>query len=124
MLHYICVFAGGGAGCMARYALGVRMASYTQSGQIPWHTLTINLLGCLFIGLLLGYLQTRPNSYLAALLVSGFCGGFTTFSTFSNETLELLRNGHTLTTLSYLIISLGVGLCCTAVGYILARQLA
>lgn len=89
---------------------------------MPWPTLTVNLLGCLCIGLLLGYLHTRPNSHLAALLVSGFCGGFTTFSTFSNETLELLRNGHFVPAITYLALSIGLGLCCTAGGYALARH--
>ena len=73
----------------------------------PWGTFTVNIVGCLLIG----FLSALPSSGTVIspatrlLLTTGFCGGFTTFSTFSLETAGLLQNGHTGTAAAYVICS-------------------
>lgn len=85
--------AGGAVGSVCRYLLSsVHMASF------PWGTLTVNVLGSLLIGLLAG-LSGRGllSPELKLLLVTGFCGGFTTFSTFANESFGMMKAGEVLT---------------------------
>lgn len=112
----LCVFLGGGAGSLCRYAIGTHLVK-ASSGGFPWGTLAANALGCLFIGLLLGWFERRGAGLGQLLLVTGFCGGFTTFSTFSNETVQLLRQGATGMALSYAGISIATGLLLCAAGY-------
>jgi CrcB protein len=121
--HPITLLAvGGGAGTNARYWLGHYVAEWQvrRFGEIefPWATFFINVAGSVLLGFVAAaYLhQTGPahsdpvkrNWYL--LLGTGFCGGFTTFSTFSFETLELLRDGKTWAALAYSLGSVAVGL--------------
>lgn len=87
---------GGGAGANARYWFGRLVAHLQGPVDFPWATLAVNVSGSTILGFVAGaYLghpdPVRRNWYL--LLGTGFCGGFTTFSTFSYETLELLRGG-------------------------------
>src|SRR6516162_8064819 len=90
--------AGGGVGANARYWFGRLVAQMQGPVEFPWATLAINVSGSAILGVLAGHYLGHPdpdpvrrNWYL--LLGAGFCGGFTTFSTFSLETLELLRDG-------------------------------
>lgn len=88
------VFLGGGLGSACRFLIGKEVIKLTDS-QFPWGTLSANLLSCLVLGLVLsvaGKGIIRSESWLAFLTI-GFCGGFSTFSTFSLETLRLMRDG-------------------------------
>ena len=89
-------FVGGGSflGGAARYLVSVAMRNV--SAGFPWATLAVNLLGCLLIGLFTGYLNKNltGESVVALFLTYGVCGGFTTFSTFSKETLLMLQSGN------------------------------
>ena len=82
------VVAGGGAGAGLRFLVGLRV----PAALYPWHTLGINTVGSFALGVLAGACRDRPGWY--ALLGVGVCGGFTTFSTFSLETLTLLDEGR------------------------------
>jgi len=122
--EFLFVFLGGGIGSVLRYAIGLiqvhlRLNPISTLGQtlFPWPTLTANLLGCLLIGLfysLSARLEWSPE--LRLLLTTGLCGGFTTFSTFSNEGLQLLRAGHFGIFALYFVLTLVLGLGAVALG--------
>jgi fluoride exporter len=110
------VAIGGAAGALARYLISVAALPISQS--LPWGTIGINILGSFVIGLF-GTLTLAngrfPVSEDARLFVMvGLCGGFTTFSSFSLQTLDLLRNGATTRAFANIIVS--VVLCVGAVG--------
>lgn len=111
------VFAGGGLGSICRFALSV----YNQNIW-AWGTLIANSLSCLILGFctyLIAH-NSLPKSSAHFLLV-GFCGGFSTFSTFSNELLNLLRADQFQTAIIYLSISLGIGLLGILLGLYLGK---
>ncbi len=115
MLKLLCIFIGGGLGSICRYSVGVYLIQSSQ-GRLPWATFIANALGCLLIGLLMGYFERTHTSWLYMLLVTGFCGGFTTFSTFSNESFQLMRQGLYTTAFGYMALSLFIGLSAVGVG--------
>ncbi len=87
------VFIGGGLGSAARYAVG-RWFNSTEV-SIPYGTLTANIVGSLLIGFIMGYAlkSNLLSQQMTLLLATGFCGGFTTFSTFAYENQVFLKNG-------------------------------
>ena len=89
----------------------------------PWGTLAVNVLGSLAIGILSGWLAQGVAGMAAirAFAVVGFCGGFTTFSTFSNETFRLLESGQWGLMALYAGLSVLAGLGAVALGYLISR---
>ena len=113
LLVYIGSFFGGGA----RYLVGKAVQSWVAV-LFPWGTMAVNVIGCFLIGLLSGLSlggQISPTTKL--VLVTGFCGGFTTFSTFMNENLLLGRDGAMLSAVLYTLLSLALGLIAVIIGY-------
>lgn len=107
------LFVGGGIGANARFWFGRFVAQLQGPVEFPWATFIINVAGSVILGAVAGSFLNHPdpvrrNWYL--LLGTGFCGGFTTFSTFSLETLELLRDGKTLSAVLYVMGSVLAGL--------------
>ncbi len=100
MSTWLLVAAGGALGAMARWSLGILFAS---GGEFPWATLSINIAGSLAIGLVWGAWSDAAwfVSWGRALLVSGLLGGFTTYSAFSLETVNLLTSARTGTAFAY-----------------------
>ncbi|OUO78621.1 hypothetical protein B5F53_10070 [Blautia sp. An249] len=110
----LAVGAGGCVGAVLRYLLG--LLPVWDKSPFPFSTLLINTIGAFIIGVVSGYAMkhTGSNEYLILFLKTGLCGGFTTFSTFSLETLQLYRNGNFLSAGCYAAGS--VLICVTAAG--------
>lgn len=111
--NLVLVGLGGAAGSMLRYLCGRAL----NAAAFPYGTFLVNILGCLLIGLLWGMFTRHLNEHWRLLLVTGFCGGFTTFSTFSYEGVQMLQDNRWLTFALYAALSLGTGLIATYFGY-------
>lgn len=111
---------GGFAGSVCRYLISVAMLPLIPQDGIPWHTLLVNVVGSLLIGFLLA---AEVQGHWHSLGVVGFCGGFTTFSTFSLELLRMIRAGHYPTAASYVGLSLAFSLAAVAFGFYLGTRI-
>lgn len=118
MKNLVLIFLGGGAGSVFRFLI-----SSSLNGLIafPLGTFVVNITGSLLLGFLLGLGLREISSQLSLLLMIGFCGGFTTFSTFSAETLELLKAGEYLSLILYSGLSLACGIIAVFAGIFLSR---
>ena len=109
MKAIVLVFLGGGFGSVLRYLLSKALNS--DLSGIPYGTFAVNLFGSLLIGIILGL--SVKGSVLTQnqtlLLATGFCGGFSTFSTFSFETFELIKQGNYLVAILNMVLSVVVG---------------
>ena len=115
---YLAVGIGSGVGSVLRYGVSL-LSQMTLGGYFPWGTLIVNVLGSCLIGWLAATLSRSPHSsmaHLQPLLVAGFCGGFTTFSLFSLETLYLVQVGKPAMALVYIVFSLPLWLGAAVVG--------
>jgi CrcB protein len=113
------VFAGGGAGSALRYVTD-RWVQSRHALRFPLGTLTVNLTGSFVLGLVSGGVAHAGwSSHVQALLGTGFCGGLTTFSTFSVETVELLGGRLTTRAAGYVVLSVGLGVGLAALGWAL-----
>ena len=119
-MECIMVGLGGAAGAILRYLIGLLPVG-TQGG-FPWKTLAINIIGSFIIGVLTGLILKGSLTPRAELLLkTGFCGGFTTFSTFMKESDTLFSSHLPLTLILYLALSIVLGMIAVWVGYRLAR---
>lgn len=121
MKELLLVCAGSFFGGGARYLVSKAIQSWVTVG-FPWGTLTVNVVGCFLMGLLSGLSlggQISPATKL--VFVTGFCGSFTTFSTFMNENLLLSRDGAMLSAVLYTLVSLALGLIAVVLGYQIAK---
>ncbi len=122
MHNVIAVFLGGGIGAVLRYLTGVFAVRYL-SVNLPVATFAVNIIGCFILGLLFAFFIDKPeiNTPLKLALTVGFCGGLTTFSTFSLELFEMLKNALYMQVFVYLILSLIIGLLAVWVGVCCAK---
>jgi fluoride exporter len=116
------VAAGGAVGGALRAA--VVTAWPARPGRIPWGTLTVNVAGAFVLGVLVAA-SLRPSSRVTAavraLLGAGFCGAFTTMSSFAAEVCELVRTSHAPIAVTYAAATFGAGLLTAALGWRIAR---
>lgn len=113
---------GGGLGSIFRYLTSVLTAKH-YTYPFPLATFAANILGCFLIGLLIGKLgdSIDTSQNLRLLLLTGFCGGYTTFSTFSSENLYLLQTQNYILLAGYVLASVLVGLFAVWLGIVLSR---
>ncbi len=122
--RYALLAVGGAIGTMARY--GVTVLAMPMSKDMPWSTILINALGSFIIGffgtltLAHGRFPLSENARLFVMV--GFCGGFTTFSSFSLQTLDLLRGGAVGRGILNVLISVTICICAVAAGHFLAAH--
>lgn len=121
----IAVTVGSGLGGLARFLLSGAIQA-RMAGGFPLGTLTVNVLGSFILGALVRHTAINPafSPQLRLLIGAGFCGGFTTFSTFSVEALDLLHRGDHGRALLYLVISATAGLLAALAGMAAVRALS
>lgn len=120
MKEILWVGLGGFVGSVCRYLISVAMQPVVSQNSIPWHTLLVNVVGSLLIGCLLAI---EVKAHWHSLSVVGFCGGFTTFSTFSLELLRMMRSGHYSIAVSYIGLSLLFSLMAVALGFYIGTKI-
>lgn len=123
MPNLLLIALGGACGALARY--WVTSLFYSPQSTMPWGTLVVNVLGSLIMGIL--FVLVVEKSQLAAsyrpLLMVGFLGAFTTFSTFSLETVALIHEGHIMSAAIYILLSVILSVMALAAGIALIRAL-
>lgn len=115
-MNLILVFLGGGLGSLIRYSISNYFQ--TSGNEFPKATLLANLISCLIAGILVASLpKSAQLDQYKALLLTGFCGGFSTFSAFSTETIQLILVGNHWTAFNYVFFSLLGGLLTMYFGF-------
>jgi fluoride exporter len=121
---FVAVALGGAVGSLARYSLD-RLIERRSFAVFPWATFTINATGCLLIGLVIAALVDRDHTpaWLRLGLVMGVLGGYTTFSTFAQETLDLIEEGRIDVAALYAFGSLALGVLAVFLGIRIGQAL-
>ncbi|MFN8487519.1 MAG: fluoride efflux transporter CrcB [Caldilineaceae bacterium] len=124
MNKFLLVGAGGFVGAIARYWLGTYIQAVSQGAAFPYATLLINVTGCLVIGFLAHLaLHNIMGLEMRLLLITGFLGAYTTFSTFGNETVLLIQSNKSSLAFAYIAASLTLGLGAVWIGQWLAGRM-
>ena len=120
MIEILAVFIGGGLGCLARFGVS-NAITILISSSLPVATLVSNIASCLIFGAGFYFFPEKmaENSTFRLLLITGFCGGFSTFSSFSFETLELFRNGNIFYGIANISVSI---ILCSAILYFFVSE--
>ncbi len=113
-MTFLLIFLGGGLGAIARYALAL-LIPHTE-GKIPYAILVSNLLGCFLIGIAYGAIKSHHPQWAYPLIITGFLGGFTTFSSFALDTHNHITGGFHGVALVYIAITVIGGLSLTYLG--------
>ncbi|MDP2527037.1 fluoride efflux transporter CrcB [Maribacter dokdonensis] len=123
MKQFILVFLGGGFGSILRYIISKNLNAYYSNFYLG--TFLVNVIGCLIIGILIGL--SLKNNYISEnqtlLLATGFCGGFTTFSTFALESNILLKESSLIQTSLYMGLSVVIGVLAISLGLWICKML-
>lgn len=122
MLNVLAVFLGGGIGAVLRYLTGVLFVQYLKF-HLPLPTFVVNVVGCFILGFVyvLCLEKFQLNPALKLLITVGFCGGLTTFSTFSFEIFDMIQNLQYIHAALYTIVSLVIGVLAVLLGGYLCR---
>jgi len=119
LIQALAVAAGASVGALARWGAGLWLNTRWQG--FPLGTLLVNMVGGLLIGMALEWFGRQPNELLKLLLVTGFLGGLTTFSSFSGESLSLLQRGQAGMALAHTVVHVLGSLGAAALGLFLMR---
>ena len=123
MLRTLLLIAlGGGVGSILRYLTAIVINKYYTT-VFPLATLVVNIIGCLLIGIIMGLLEKNQvtDSAMKWLFVTGFCGGFTTFSTFGYENISLLQNQQSGWAFLYIAASIIIGMFAVWLGLLIVK---
>ena len=116
LVNILYVAAGGALGSVIRYVVSIAVPKWQM---MPIATISVNIIGSLLIGIIIGVTpKTHPTHLIAAI---GFCGGFTTFSTFSLETVKMFEDGYNTQAMLYILISIATCLGATILGLKIAK---
>ena len=122
-MKYLLILLGGGAGSLARYLAGSAIARSLGARLPIAGTMAVNVTGCFLIGLIMTLLTERqPHPYWRLVLVVGFLGGYTTFSSFEWETYSAVRGGGFWIGLANIVGSVALGYAAVWLGALLARR--
>jgi len=122
MKEFLVVFLGGGLGSAMRYGVQILLNERITPNQFPWPTFLVNILGSFLIGLFYAWsARWNLSAEVRLLLTTGLCGGFTTFSTFCNDGLQLLNKGFVATFCFYFGLSLLLGILAVMAGAALGK---
>lgn len=116
MRNILYIFLGGGFGSIMRYFISTYTQKLWNFNAFPFGTFVVNITGCFLIGMLTAYFL-KVDSSLKFLLITGLCGGYTTFSTFSEENFSLWQSGNYAILILYALLSLLIGLLMVFLGY-------
>ncbi|MGL6343393.1 MAG: fluoride efflux transporter CrcB [Waterburya sp.] len=123
MQQLLMIFLGGGFGSICRYIISKLMTQQFET-TFPLGTLTVNVIGSFLIGAILALIEKyQLHSLWAYLLVTGFCGGFTTFSTFAYENYLQFKTGNYSAMFSYTFMSLLWGFSATWLGFLMVKKI-
>lgn len=116
------VLIGGGTGSVFRYLVSLYFNKWV-SFNFPLSTFIINIFGCLLIGIISGLLlkSNYSSPELKLLIITGFCGGFTTFSAFAHENFNLIESGNFILSLFYSFLSVMIGIFCVWIGILMTK---
>ncbi|MDG1384353.1 MAG: fluoride efflux transporter CrcB [Flavobacteriaceae bacterium] len=122
MKQVLLVFVGGGVGSALRYVVGTFLK--TVSSGFPWGTFSVNVIGSLLIGIFMGIVLKNSSfsENQTLLLITGFCGGFTTFSAFAYENQVFLKEGDLTNFFIYTLGSIGVGIMAVFLGLFISKS--
>ena len=114
----VLIFLGGGLGSVLRFLISQYISKKIESG-IPWGTFVVNILGSLLLGAIIGFFHKMnlSSSQYVVFFTLGFCGGFTTFSTFTMENMLLLKNGDWTLVFIYSLTSVIIGILAAFGGF-------
>lgn len=121
MIWYVA--AGGALGSVARFIFGTLLQERAGAG-FPAGTLFVNITGSFLLGVLMEYALASPaiSREVRAMLTTGFCGGYTTFSTFSYEAARLLEDGDYRRAGTYMGLSVAASIAAAVAGFVMARE--
>jgi fluoride exporter len=121
-MAYLLAALGGALGALARWAAAEALR--TAPGGWPWATLLVNVTGCLLLGVLVGVLAARPPepTWARPFLAVGVLGGYTTYSTFAVEVVDLVDDGAVAVAAGYVLVSVAGGVAAVALGALAGRR--
>jgi CrcB protein len=119
--NILLVLIGSSVGGILRYLISVWTAP--KSISYPWGTFLVNISGCFLMGIIMGFIQKEEQGSMEMklLLATGFCGGFTTYSAFAFESVEMIKQGNFSTVITYTIVSVVLGILSVLGGYFMIR---
>lgn len=123
MIKLLAVALGGAIGSSGRYLISLAVESMSNS-KFPFETLAANLIGCFLIGILWGYFERLSiSNEFRLFLFTGILGGFTTFSTFARENIQLFKVGEPMAAVTYILASNVIGVGLVAAGFVISTHL-